>query len=245
MERALRHAYSSDLPAGFFEGTSGLLAVLAFAHECFGWCPDWVMSDTLAARIFEQCTRPSEFDSVPGLAHGRLGKAYGVWRYWRATKRAGTLEDRLLIDAFDEVDWRQPALCRGITGLGLVLCDVINQLQQRELLRAVVDQVLQSEVPFHDHVCCGRAGVAHLLLRASAVLDDSVLEKSGVALILRAFQDRSISGKFSFMGAHEFETPGFMGGLAGVGFVACQAASNTLHVDPILIRVPSMMNAPQ
>lgn len=242
MERALRHAHSTDLPTGFFDGTSGLLAVLAFAHECFGWCPDWILSDALAERLLDECTRAHDTAIQPGLAHGRLGQAYGVWRYFNATKRAGTHEDRLLVDAFETVDKSHTSLCRGLTGLGLVLCDVLNQLPQEELLRAVVDQILQSEIPYHDHVCCGRAGIAYLLFRASAVLEDAALKNIGAALMLQAFGDRARSGTFSFMAAHGFETPGFMNGLAGVGFVACHGIANTRHVDPILIRIPSMMN---
>jgi type 2 lantibiotic biosynthesis protein LanM len=186
-------------------------------------------------------------DSSPplaGFSHGAAGIAYALVALYRVTRRNDFLDaavDAIMFesDIFDSKERNWPdrrennssqksdafgfmcAWCQGAAGIGLARTgglDVIDSLAIRNDIQVALHTTLQSPFQARDHICCGNAGRAEILLTAGLALSETKwidgAKRLTSAVIARARGD----GRFTAMFDQNIYNPSMYQGAAGLGY---------------------------
>jgi len=184
--------------AGFAHGASGIALALGRLHAA---APD--------ARLAEAVRR--------GLRHARLSYS-AAERNWPLQRRLG--------GTLPMVAW-----CHGAPGIALarvLLPPGLLDDSAREDLDTALATTAATPAGRFDHLCCGRAGRADVLLTAGRRLGDRSLQDAGRELVAPIAERVLASGRLGTRTAG-FEwrvtLPGFFEGLSGIGYALLRFAA--------------------
>lgn len=256
-----------DLESGAAGLVLGLLAFRDAAGDSAGRALALAVAagERLLARAHEEAAGGLSWTTADGLAHAglahgasgialaldRLGRRAGDARFTEAARRARVFER----DRFDRSagTWRalgrdaqgaptsavMHAWCHGAPGL---LLDRLSAPREDRVAAEDRDAALEAarRAPLlaQDHLCCGNAGVAEVLLEASRRLarpDLAAEARLRAAAVLRRADERG-GFRFRASGPEAFE-PGLFRGVSGVGLLLLRLAGRA--GAPTLLDLPS------
>jgi type 2 lantibiotic biosynthesis protein LanM len=181
---------------------------------------------------------------LTGFAHGNAGIAYALLCVADATNDDRFLETARSAIAYEravfsteEANWPDLraqsddgygiAWCHGAPGIGLARLCSLSALDD-PLLRAEVDVALRTTVAKgfgNTHIVChGDLGNVDILLHAAEILGESRWKEHAHEQTARIL-NTSGGGNWRFENALNVDTPGFMTGLAGIGYVLLRLAA--------------------
>lgn len=202
-------------------------------------------------------------DSSPplaGFAHGAAGIAYALVVLYRETRRMDFRDAAVEAIMFEtdlfsaeennwpdrRVDAENPgndalnfmcAWCQGAAGIGLARVgglDVIDSPAIRSDIQVALQTTLQFPYQARDHVCCGNAGRAEVLLTAGIALSESKWIDGAEKLVSAVVAQARRSGRFKASFEQNFYNPSLYQGNAGLGYQFLRLAEPRLLPSLIL-----------
>lgn len=266
-EERIRTDDALDLESGAAGLVLGLLAFGDAAGESAGRALTLAVAagERLLAKAREEAAGGLSWTTVDGLAHaglahgasgialalGRLGRRVDDARFTEAARRARVFER----ERFDRSAGTWLALgrdaqgvptsavmhawCHGAPGL---LLDRLSARREdpgaAEDLEIAIEAARRAPFLAQDHLCCGNAGLAEVLLEASRRLsrpDLSAEARVRAAAMLRRADERG-GFRFRAAGPEAFE-PGLFRGISGIGLLLLRLADRA--GAPTLLDLPS------
>jgi len=192
-----------------------------------------------------------------GFAHGAAGIAYALLRFAARTGRdecrdaalrALLFERRLFSPQRDEwpvldaTSGPRPRLsawmtawCHGAPGIALsralsipLLPDAAEDESTQSHLRTALDATLRKRATLFEHVCCGNAGRAEILLTIGDRLKRPELIAAAQGMMDAAIARARTRGHFTLSasgGEYRIADPGFFQGLSGIGYTLLRLAA--------------------
>lgn len=264
-------AIDADVVLDINGGAAGALAALLAVHELRRDDRLLALADRCVSRLSaaqietgpdEGAWRASDDERArAGFAHGAAGIAYALSRWTTHSADAAVREavhrawrfERRLFEANDGV-WPttrrdgarlvMAAWCHGAPGIALARAcappEVADALVRDEIAAAATQTLSASDAQL-DHLCCGNAGRADILLTVGlrtgtrAWIDGGLFRSEAVAARVRAHGCLGMRGKGFQYGA---PAPDFFQGLAGIGYQLLRASSGGALPSVLAFEVP-------
>jgi type 2 lantibiotic biosynthesis protein LanM len=208
-------------------------------------CGEHLMAESIQTGTGIRAWKSFRDEMLTGFSHGASGYAYALLRLFEATGnerfRDGALEafayersvfspkhrnwpDLRLDQNAGSVQRFMTGWCHGAPGIALArigsLALVPDQAIKEEI-EIALDTTLRAGIPFQDDACCGNFSRIETLLIASRYFKRADFYDAALMRASAIMQRASQTGAFQLEPAVAGETvinPGFMKGLAGVGY---------------------------
>jgi type 2 lantibiotic biosynthesis protein LanM len=193
-------------------GTAGALLSLLAVHDATANAEVLVRAIACGDRLLH-----SDCAQNGGIAHGAAGIALAMSRLGRATaeERFALFAREGMLAALDAP--RTTGWCRGAAGIALASLSTRDSVDCSALMDATLAEI--SDV---DHLCCGAAGRAAVLIAAGARLGRDDLRDAGCAALGALTGSATLRLSSDTRG---FDwNPAFFQGLAGIGYEMLRAA---------------------
>lgn len=242
-----------DLSLDLISGAAGLILALLYFYKNTNYRPALecalLAGDHLIKSKHGLAWNTYQGKPLCGFAHGAAGIAFALAKLGYETKQSryteaalqGFLYERKLYspekqnwpDLRYDVPSNPFSWCHGAPGIGLSRLYASQILPNPELkadLELAINATIQHLHGFEDHLCCGNFGRVHFLMRCAEILKRKDLQEIAdqeTAGILESFSKKGNFHLFYNL-PEEMQSPCFMRGLAGIGYLLLQMAKESL-----------------
>lgn len=191
-----------------------------------------------------------------GFSHGIAGIAYSLLKLSRVINEPAfsQLADRAIawerkFFSTERGNWpdfrRQPpddtvSWCHGATGIGLGRVAMLRLKQDAQIEKEIavaIEATKKSLFTLPQQLCCGVLGRLEFLFTAAEFLQDKPLQRETEKLLATFLQEVDLQGRFRCFPnlPEQLHSPGFMQGMAGVGYTFLRFADRGKTLPQVLL----------
>jgi lantibiotic modifying enzyme len=240
-----------DILDGAAGAILGLLSLYAATNDASvldraAACGRHLVASRVVTSVGARAWSPGGVTPLTGFSHGAAGIAYSLMRLADVTGDRTCMEAALEGFEYERRHYSEPAAnwadlrpdsphpfmttwCHGAPGIGLARLGAIaiaDTAERRDELETAMATTMRADLEATDHLCCGRAGRADILIDAGAHLGRDDWREAGHRLLSSVVAHHEATGHWRLIAGlpARVYNPVLFRGTAGIGYALLRAA---------------------